>query len=361
MKSVLIILALFLVMGTGCSKDSEKTKNDSDQITNDIETADNETPDNAEINDTNENQDENGIVDNNTKPDDSTADENTVNDENGAPDESEISDNDTVTPKEFIAGYMKATEDVFRAIPVAKINAAKEKLHIAYFHSSHGSRVITGMEGLKSYKTGDNTLYDFTTNGTPVADKLDIFDDSRGGNDLSVKEVIEANDHTQWFNETVTFLEDANNSDINVLMWSWCDPAGHNHQKYLDDMEQLITDYPQITFVFMTGHPNGDGESETANSAYQGHKLIRAHCEKNNRFLIDYWDIETHAMDGTYYPNANDNGVADGTEFYKDWQSLHPGEFFENSCAHTDEDQELTCNRKAYASWWVWTRIAEEM
>jgi len=356
MKNVLMmILALFMIVGTGCTKDSGKSDNDSDQITNDIETADNEVADNPVINDTNEIQDENGIVDNNTKPDDSTADENTVNDE------SETPDDDTVVVKEFIAVFEKASEDIFRAIPVEKINAAKEKLHIAYFHSSHGSRVITGMEGLKNYKTGDDTLYDFTTNGTPVASKLDIFDDYRGSNDLSAKDTVEANDHTQWYNETVEFLKDTDNSDINVLMWSWCNPGSHDHQKYLDDYEQLISDYPAITFVFMTGHPNGDGESETANSAYQGYKLIRKHCEKNKRFLIDYWDIETHDMEGNYYPNANDNGVADGTEFYKDWQSSHPGEFFENSCAHTDEDQELTCNRKAYASWWVWARIAEEM
>ena len=37
-------------------------------------------------------------------------------------------------------------------------------------------------------------------------------------------------------------------------------------------------------------------------------QLIRAHCEAHDRFLIDYWDIETHGMDGTYYPNANDDG-----------------------------------------------------
>lgn len=356
-KALFMVIAALLVLSTGCGKNSTKTNEDADlyQPLDNEMVADNEeiTDDNG-VNDNNVTPDENGTTDENAQPDDTTVDE-TAN-----PDQNEETDDDASTEKEYVAGYEKATEEVFRSIPVAKINAAKEKLHIAYFHSSHGSRVITGMEGLKNYKAGDDTLYDFTTNGTPVAGKLDIYDEYEGGNDLSVKEVVEGNGYSQWYNETVAFLAEAGNSDINVLMWSWCNPAGHNHQKYIDDMEKLITDYPDITFVFMTGHPNGDGESETANSAYQAHKLIRKHCEDNDRFLIDYWDIETHGMEGTYYPNANDNGVSGSTEFYKAWQTSHPGEFFENSCAHTDEDQELTCNRKAYAAWWIWARIAEE-
>ncbi|HQI04584.1 MAG TPA: hypothetical protein PL195_04925 [bacterium] len=356
-KAWFMVIAALFVLNAGCEKSSTKAENDADlyqPVDKEAVADDEETADNNGVTDNNVTPDENGTTDNNGQPDDPSVDENGVNDENGIPDE------DTSAEKEFVAGYEKATEDVFRSIPVAKINAAKEKLHIAYFHSSHGSRVITGMQGLKNYKDGDDTLYDFTTNGTPVAGKLDIYDEYEGGNDLSVKEVVEGNGYSQWYNETVAFLAEAGNSDINVLMWSWCNPDGHNHQKYIDDMEKLITDYPDITFVFMTGHPNGDGESETANSAYQAHMLIRKHCEENNRFLIDYWDIETHGMEGTYYPNANDNGVSDSTEFYKAWQTSHPGEFFENSCAHTDEDQELTCNRKAYAAWWIWARIAEE-
>jgi len=276
----------------------------------------------------------------------------------------------------YIADHTVAKESVLRSIPVSAINAAKDNLHIAYFHSSHGSRVITGMTGLKSYKTGDDTLYDFSTNGTPVSGKLDIDDDYVGGNDLSAKDGITSG-HTQWYHETVTFLDDSANADINVVMWSWCNPAGHDHQQYIDDYEDLISQYGvggskigtgggekpvPVTFVFMSGHPNGDGESASDTSAYHCHSLVRQHCLANNRFMIDYWDIETHGMDDVYYPYADDNGVDTNAspdyEFYKAWQTAHSGEFFPNSCAHCSDDQELTCNRKAYAAWWVWARIA---
>jgi len=45
----------------------------------------------------------------------------------------------------IIADHTVSKESVLRSIPIVAINAAKTNLHIAYFHSSHGSRIITGM------------------------------------------------------------------------------------------------------------------------------------------------------------------------------------------------------------------------
>jgi hypothetical protein len=275
----------------------------------------------------------------------------------------------------YIADHTVATEAVLRQIPASAIQAAKDNLHIAYFHSSHGSRVISGMEGLKDYKAGDGTLFAFTDNSSPQAHILDIDDHNVSSNDLSAKEGLQSNGHTQWYNETVTYLDDPDNSRINVVMWSWCDPAGHNHQRYLDNMEDLIGLYGPggtklapsgtrtvpVTFVFMTGHPTaGDGESASVTSAYHCHTLVTEHCRQNNRYCIDYWGIETHNMDGTYYPHADDNGVnePDGFQFYLDWQTKNPDDYFENGCVHCSSNQDLTCNRVAYASWWMWARIA---
>ena len=40
-------------------------------------------------------------------------------------------------------------------IPESAITAAKANLHIAYGHTSHGSQLITGMEGLVSFANND--------------------------------------------------------------------------------------------------------------------------------------------------------------------------------------------------------------
>ncbi len=294
---------------------------------------------------------------------DSDSDSDSDSDTDSDTDSDSDSDTDSDTDGDStIADHTVAGESDLRTIPESAINQAKTDLRIAYFHSSHGSRVVDGMTGLLNFRNDstydDASLFDFTTDGSVVAGRLSIFDDYVSGNDLSAKDVVETNGYTVWHNETVVFLDASANSDINVVMWSWCNPGGHDHQKYIDDFEHLIGEYPEVTFVFMTGHPNGDGESTDDESAYHAHTLIKAHALANNRWMLDYWDIETHGMDDVYYPDADDDGTESGNHFYENWQTANPGDWFTNNCAHTSTAQHLTCNRKAYAAWWLWARIA---
>ena len=55
--------------------------------------------------------------------------------------------------------------------PVEWIDSAKANLHIAYGHTSHGSQLITGMDGLENWK---GSQYAFNEGGTNGA--LDIDD-----------------------------------------------------------------------------------------------------------------------------------------------------------------------------------------
>ncbi len=248
-----------------------------------------------------------------------------------------------------IADYRVARESVLRSIPQSAIDLAKNNLKIYFFHTSHGSRVVTGMSGLLNYKSGDSTKFAFTYGGTPVSGSLYFRED---GYDLSAGEGY-------WDTNVRTFLNSPASAGINVVMGSWCNPAGHNHQSYIDRMEALIAEYPSITFVFMTGHPNGDGESTGTTSAYHCHRLVTDHCRTHNRYCIDYWSIETHGMDDTYYATANDDGLADSVSFYFDWMNSHfiGTDYYSCSCAHTT-NQRITCNRIAYAAWWIWARVA---
>ncbi len=56
-------------------------------------------------------------------------------------------------------------------IPSAWINQAKQTLHIAYGHTSHGSQLTGGMAGLVTWK---GSLYSFNSGGTGGA--LDLRD-----------------------------------------------------------------------------------------------------------------------------------------------------------------------------------------
>jgi len=56
-------------------------------------------------------------------------------------------------------------------IPEAWVTAAKDNLHIAYGHTSHGSQIITGMDGLDAFMGGTGL---YTWNDGPAANHLDI-------------------------------------------------------------------------------------------------------------------------------------------------------------------------------------------
>ena len=58
-----------------------------------------------------------------------------------------------------IADHTIAFENVLRSIPDEYINAARNDLHIAYQHTSHGTHVSYGMFGLPGYKAGDETRF----------------------------------------------------------------------------------------------------------------------------------------------------------------------------------------------------------
>ena len=92
------------------------------------------------------------------------------------------------------------------SIPGEWIEKAKETLHIAYGHTSHGSQITSGMTGLVTFK-GDS--YSWNNGGTDGA--LDLHDYAMSG-DLGNP------DFTNWEQETRIYL--AANPDVNVIIWT---------------------------------------------------------------------------------------------------------------------------------------------
>ena len=282
-----------------------------------------------------------------------------------------------------IADHTIAFEDVLRSIPDAYIDAARENLHIAYQHTSHGTHVEYGMYGLPDYKEGDEQRFAISNTG-PQAGKLDFRDDvieayaapGVDAADLSRNE-------TAFIQATRNYLDDPDNAVVNVVMWSWCNIAGHDVAgNYLPGMQTLINEYGPggskigsgsgqrenaVTFIFMTGHANLNdnvGEGKPKNQA----DLILDFCEQNNFYCLDYYGIDTHDMDGNYWEDAGDDGNSpSGGHFYQEWQDGHSvgNGYYENRRApgggvtygaHTT--QHITSNRKAYAMWYILASIA---
>jgi len=261
-------------------------------------------------------------------------------------------------------------------IPSSWIDQAQLDLHIAYEHTSHGSQLITGMQSLEDYPPFAGE-YEFTDDGSAG---LDLDDHGIPGvvNDLSTGDYIDEFGVTPWVTGTRTLLDDPDNSHINVVMWSWCSINMHNPQRYVDNMEILISEYPDITFVFMTGHaeqqgenlyddpqPNGDGH------VHYNNELIRAHCIAHNRLLFDFADIESYNPDGSYFwdLNMNDNLNYTGGNWAVEWIAANTGSELEQlttgegvtgyggctDCAHSSSPDEanLNCILKGRAVWWM--------
>jgi hypothetical protein len=277
----------------------------------------------------------------------------------------------------YVADYSVAKESVLRAIPDSYIASARQTLHVAYFHTSHGTHVSYGVFGLPGYKTGDFDTFGVTRNAaTPISDKLDFHDYYATGSPYPDLSQADAN-WAAWRDQVRDYLDDPANAEINVMMWSWCNIADHDVGSYLASMQTLIDEYgpggsagraTPVTFIFMTGHANADANTGVGKPREQA-ALITDYCETHGYYCIDYYSIDTHAMDDTYYEDAGDNGDSDAYDgnFYEDWQAAHTlgSDWYRNrtepsgSVAYgVHNTQHITANRKAYAFWWVLARIA---
>ncbi len=288
-----------------------------------------------------------------------------------------------VFSQKYIADYSVAKESVLRSIPQQYLNTARTEFVIAYQHTSHGTHVSRGVFGLQDYKSGDNQL--FAVSQTREAGKLDFRDNvlaayappGVNAQDLST-------DETAFIQTTRNFLDAPENAEVNVVMWSWCNIADHDVDiNYLPGMEALISEYGQggskigsgggqreraVDFIFMTGHANDYGNLGEKGAKAQA-ALINNYCNNHQLFCLDYYSIDTHAMDDTYYEDAGDDGNSStyGGNFYQDWQDSHSlaEDWFENkesvggSVAYGEHNsQHITANRKGYALWWILARLA---
>jgi len=238
-------------------------------------------------------------------------------------------------------------------VPLSAIQNAKSTLHIAYGHTSHGSQITTGMSGLVTFASAPygGSTYKYNSGGTGGA--LDLRDTPfSGASDLGNP------DRTSWAAATRTYLNA--HPDINVVMWSWCgqaDTTEANINTYLSLMNQLETEYPDVTFVYMTGHLTGSGENGNLNKR---NEQIRAFARANNKVLFDFADIESYDPDGlvNYMKlNADDGCNYDGGNWATAWQNSHTEgvDWYECGAAHTEP---LNANMKAYAAWHMFARIA---
>ncbi len=256
-------------------------------------------------------------------------------------------------------------------IPESALQNAKTLLHIGYAHTSHGSQLTDGMNGLTAFANagncGDNYQNSLLAiNSSGAAGALHLFEGS--GYDDGWLQGDAGWSGNQLYNETREFLDDSDHASFNVIMWSWCGQlsgmsASDLRQGYLEPMAQLENEYPEVTFVYMTGHLDGTGVSGTL---HQRNEQIREYCRTNGKWLYDFADIESYDPEGNYYLNKAANDACDydsngdgslDTNWAQGWQDEHAENEYWYACGSAHSEP-LNANMKAYAAWWLFARIA---
>ena len=232
-------------------------------------------------------------------------------------------------------------------IPPAWISAAKEHVAWVYGHTSHGSQLMSGAEYLSEYVSPPayNLIlghYHIPQQSTPPG--LRVGDD--GG----------------WSWDASAYLQKARArldtipptyGQIPVFMWSWCGEQSSNSvqtvQGYLDMMSQLEAEYPQVRFVYMTGHT----DRSSASTLNRNNDLVRAYVRDNGKILYDFADIESYLPDGTPYPEPHDS-----CPWCQAWCDAHPGDCPQPPIEDCEHSHSLNCLLKGEAFWWLSARLA---
>jgi len=287
----------------------------------------------------------------------------------------------TVVETNIITHNHAHLEDL-KSIPIEWIEEVKESLNIAYGHTSHGSQLTSGMANLDAFM-GGNDVYIYGPGGATNDSILEFYDFNGGfGGALTTSKANDLGNPNDdaWAAATEEYLDHPNNPGTNVIMWSWCNIAGHDIATYLLHMENLISAYSaggskgrnstnEVQFVFITGHVDGQGINGTNNLQ---NRLIREHCVTNNRTLYDFADIESYDPDDNYFldKNVNDGCGYTGGNWATEWivgktemtstsdtahNEPNGGDWYQCGAAHTHP---LNSNLKAYASWYLFATLA---
>ncbi len=238
-----------------------------------------------------------------------------------------------------------------RQIPDYWLDQAK-KLAVHYAHTSHGSQVLSGLEWLEQRDPRFNV--DITASGTAVlpADDtaLRIYDGNNySGNTYITPDLFwESSDglaHTRSVADTDLF---------DLSLWTWCGQMSYYSdaqvQQYLGALAQMDAEYPDVRFIYYTGHTDG---TAPGSDLWRNNDTVREYVQQNGGILFDFADIESYDPAGGFHPNGSD-----ACEWCADWCAKHPTGFecqSPPSCAHTHG---LQCTLKAQAFWYLMARLA---
>jgi len=231
------------------------------------------------------------------------------------------------------------------AIPADWIDAVQLQAKWHYAHTSHGGQLLTGLNLIEASDTtygvdvGDSFL-------PTTSDVLCVFNGQTSETYIT-PELYWAT--ASGMNDTRGVL--SSNPSLNISMWSFCtqlESATADYvAAYLDSMESLEQEFPDVTFIYMTGNAQATGSSGF--NRYLRNEQIREFCMTHNKVLYDFADLDAWWLNDTTgvweYSTYSYNDIDVPVE--------HP-HFNGSESGHTTLE---SCTQKGRAVWWMLAKI----
>lgn len=247
------------------------------------------------------------------------------------------------TPSGFIIDH-NCTD--ISQIPDYWIDQVKTLFRVHYAHTSHGEQIVAGLFRLSANSA---VISDGALPQSSVYRFYHAYCEVPSGNDgLSMMDGQQMGYCESYITPDLYWQGDSalnitrnvlNHFDVNVSLFAWCTQmdyySANDVQNYLDTMAQLESEYPDITFVYMTGNAQS-GEQNRVDRNNQ----IRDYCRTNEKFLFDFADLDC---------------------WYNGQQHTENGIPMEHPQYHGDEEGHTTyqsCDNKGRAFWWLLARLA---
>ena len=208
-----------------------------------------------------------------------------------------------------------------------------------YGHRSHGAQIIAGAESIEA----TNPAFGFDAEYCSVPSTTGVFRVWDGMIDNNTVQPEDYWDSEAGLTDLRTVL--GNNPGMRYSMWAWsyeiAEQTEESVQKYLDTMSMLEEEFPDVTFIYMTG--TAEEEYNGPNRAMRNQQ-IRDYCAENGKILYDFEDLDA------WYNGERHTVMLEGVEVPKEHPQYDDPDPNGYDFTHTTQE---SCENKARAFWWM--------
>ena len=230
-------------------------------------------------------------------------------------------------------------------IPASWIDKVQDEVKWHYAHTSHGGQLTTGLQRIED----SDTMYSVAIGSSTLPTETGAFCIFNGQENSTYIAPEQYWKTTDGMNQTRDVLN--HNHSIHFSQWSWCtqlNSYSENEMKaYLDSMQVLETEFPEETFIYMTGNAQADGSG--GYNRYQRNEYIRQFCRDNNKVLYDFADL-----DAWWYNPSTEQWEQNTYTYDGHIIPIEHSHFNGSESGHTTYE---SCEQKGKAVWWMMAKL----